>query len=275
MRKQGIKKSELCISIATKPGMFGTIIHNAGFKTLGIDFHYQAFCTNDLEGTITGIRALGIRGCGVSMPYKEKVIRYLDSLDSSAIQVKAVNTIVNNKGFLTGYNTDVLSLIGCLKKFKPNKKQQILVLGAGGMSRAILVSLNYLKMKNIRLTNRTSKKGEKLANEFDLEFIPWKERNNFQTDMIINTTSIGMYPEISSTPLSNNIIKNSKMVVDVISNPQFTKLIKLAKKYKKNTILGTELAFQQAIAQFKLYTRKNPPIIEMQKAVNQYYKKRN
>lgn len=272
MNKNNFKKSELCISIAKRPGMFGTIVHNAGFKALNLDFFYKSFGTNDLEGAIRGVRALNIRGCSISMPFKEKVIQYLDSLDLSAKQVKAVNTIVNNNGYLTGFNTDVFSLEKCLKKFKQNKNQKIFVLGAGGMTRAILVSLNNLKMKNIQLTNRTTKKGKKITNEFGLEFIPWKKRNDINTDIIINTTSVGMYPEISESPLSNNIIKNSKIVVDAVSNPSQTKLIKLAKKYKKNTISGIDLAFQQAIVQFKLYTNRNPPIQEMQKAINEFYK---
>ena len=272
MKKIYAEKNELCISISKKPGMFGTIVHNAGYEALGLNFFYKAFKTDYLEDAIKGVRALQIRGCSVSMPYKEKVIQYLDELDLSAKQVKAVNTIVNNNGKLIGYNTDVFSLKKCLKKISKNKNQEILVLGAGGMTRAVLVALDYLKMKNITITNRTSSKGKKIAKEFDLKFITWNKRNDNQSDIIINSTSMGMYPTITQLPLSNSMIKKSKTVVDVISNPIQTKLIKLAIKYRKNTILGTDLAFEQAITQFKLYTGKKAPVLEMQRAVNEFYK---
>lgn len=272
MKKIYAEKNELCISISKKPGMFGTIVHNAGYEALGLNFFYKAFKTDYLEDAIKGVRALQIRGCSVSMPYKEKVIQYLDELDLSAKQVKAVNTIVNNNGKLIGYNTDVFSLKKCLKKISKNKNQEILVLGAGGMTRAVLVALDYLKMKNITITNRTSSKGKKIAKEFDLKFITWNKRNDNQSDIIINSTSMGMYPTIRQLPLSNSMIKKSKTVVDVISNPIQTKLIKLAIKYRKNTILGTDLAFEQAITQFKLYTGKKAPVLEMQRAVNEFYK---
>ena len=272
MKKIYAEKNELCISISKKPGMFGTIVHNAGYEALGLNFFYKAFKTDYLEDAIKGVRALQIRGCSVSMPYKEKVIQYLDELDLSAKQVKAVNTIVNNNGKLIGYNTDVFSLKKCLKKICKDKNEKILVLGAGGMTRAVLVALDYLKMKNITITNRTSSKGKKISKEFGLKFISWNKRNDNENDIIINSTSMGMYPTITQLPLSDNIIKKSNTVVDVISNPIQTKLIKLAIKYKKNTILGTDLAFEQAITQFKLYTGKKAPVLEMQRAVNEFYK---
>ena len=273
MGKNILKKSELCISIAKRPGMFGTIIHNAGYKALGLNYIYKAFGTEDLEGSIIGVRALGIRGCSVSMPYKEKVIRFIDKIDHSAKKINAVNTIVNDNGYLTGYNTDVLSLKKQLKKFHPRKKSKTLVIGAGGMAKAILISLQELGMCNVQLTNRTTKRGRKIAKEFKVEFIPWNKRNNVSAEIIINATPIGMFPEISEIPISRDVIKNSHIIIDAISNPVETKLINLAKKFKKNTISGIDLAFHQAIAQFKLYTKKNPPKKEMKKAIVKFYKK--
>ena len=272
MKKDNFGNYTLCISIAQKSGMFGTIIHNAGFKALKLNFMYKAFTVNDLEGAINGVRALGIKGCSVSMPYKEKVIRYLDSLHPLAKRARSVNTIVNTDGYLTGYNTDILGVEECLKKFRNNKEQKIFVLGAGGMARATLVALDNLKFKNIQLTNRTSKKGKKLLEEFDFEFIPWSQKENVKIDIIINATPIGMHPNVSQTPLLSSSIKISKIVVDVITNPPESKLIKLAKKNKKITITGLNLAFHQALGQFILYTGKNPPIKKMQNAINEFYK---
>ena len=272
MKKNMQNNHILCISIAQKPGMFGTIIHNAGFKALKLNFMYKAFAINDLKGAIKGVRALGIKGCSVSMPFKENVIQYLDSLHPLAKRAKAVNTIINTKGRLIGYNTDIFGVEECLKQFKNKKEENILLLGAGGMARAALVALENLKFKNIKLSNRTLKNARKLSKQFDVDLIRWSEKENIKTDIIINTTSVGMYPNSSQTPISNNSIKNSKIIMDVISNPSETKLLKLAKRNKKIIINGLSLAFHQALAQFKLFTGKNPPVKKMQNAVNEFYK---
>ena len=100
----------------------------------------------------------------------------------------------------------------------------------------------------------------------DVDFLKWSERNNFNADMIINATSIGMSPNDNLMPISENQIINTKILMDVVASPSNTKLIKFAKKYKKFTINGPELSFYQACEQFKLYTCKKPPIIAMKKA---------
>ena len=264
-------KSTLCISIAKQSGSFGTIIHNAGYQALGLDFFYKAFSVNDLQNAIRGVRSLGIRGCSVSMPYKQEVIKYIDKLDPVAKKVRAVNTIVNDNGILKGYNTDVVGITKCLKKIK-NKKDQVYVIGAGGMARAVLVALTDLKFSNIKLTNRTKKNRIEFQNEFNIEYIPWLEKEKVFSEIIINATPIGMYPNILKMPISKKQVKKSKIVVDVISNPPESKLIKYAKNNDKIVITGLELAFHQALGQFKLYTGKNPPKNEMQKAINEFYK---
>ena len=266
MKKNIFNGPQLCISIAKRPGLYGTTIHNAGYQALGLNFFYKAFGTNDLEGAIHGVRALGIRGCSVSMPFKEKVIPLLDELDILAKKSQAVNTIVNENGSLIGYNTDVVGIKQCLQPLKIQKKKKILLLGSGGISRAFLVALRNLKLNDIIITNRTLKKSQTLAKEFDTHFIKWSERNNFNADMIINATSVGMSPNDNLMPISKNQIMNTEILMDVVASPVNTKLIKFAKKYKKFTISGPELSFYQACAQFKLYTRKKPPILAMKKA---------
>ena len=266
MKKNIFKETQLCISISKRPGLYGTTIHNAGYQALGLNFFYKAFGTNDLEGAINGVRALGIRGCSVSMPFKERVIPLLDELDILAKKAKAVNTIVNEKGHLIGYNTDVVGIKKCLQPLKIKKNKKILLLGSGGISRAFLVALRNLKLNDITICNRTLKKGQTLAKEFDIHFIKWSERNNFNADMIINATSVGMFPNDNLMPISENQIMNAKILMDVVASPPNTKLIKFAKKCKKFTISGPELSFYQACEQFKLYTCKKPPILAMKKA---------
>ena len=269
--KMNILNPTLCISVAEKPGKFGITVHNAGYRALGLNFMYKTFAINDIKGVIIGVRSLGIRGCSVSMPFKEKVIPFLDRLDPLAKKIGAVNTIVNDNGKLIGYNTDVIAVEKSLKPLQIKNDNDIIIFGAGGVSRAILVALKNLKLKNITVANRTTRKGERLAKEFNVNFIQWSKRESVKADVIINATSIGMIPNIFSSPISNNKIKNSQIVMDVVATPPKTKLIKIANKQGKITVDGLKLSLYQAFTQFKLYTGRNPPIQVMQKAARTLY----
>jgi len=262
----------LCISVAEKPGKFGITVHNAGYRALGLNFMYKTFAIDDIRGVIIGVRSLGIRGCSISMPFKEKVIPFLDRLDPLAKKIGAVNTVVNDNGSLVGYNTDVIAVEKSLRQLQIKNDKSIIIFGAGGVSRAILVALKNLKLKNIILTNRTKRKGEILAKEFNVNFIQWSKRENIEADVIINATSIGMAPNIFSSPISKKKIENSQIVMDVVVTPPKTKLIKIANKQGKITVDGLKLSLYQAFTQFKLYTGRNPPIQVMQKAANTLYK---
>jgi shikimate dehydrogenase len=269
--KMNILNPTLCISVAEKPGKFGITVHNAGYRALGLNFMYKTFAINDIKGAIIGVRSLGIRGCSVSMPFKEKVIPFLDRLDPLAKKIGAVNTIVNDNGQLIGYNTDVIAVEKSLKPLQIKNDKDIIIFGAGGVSRAILVALKNLKLKNITVANRTTRKGERLAKEFNVNFIQWSKRENVKAEVLINATSIGMFPNIFSSPISKNKIKNSQIVMDVVATPPKTKLIKIANKQGKITVDGLKLSLYQAFTQFKLYTGRNPPIQVMQKAATTLY----
>ena len=269
--KMNILNPTLCISVAEKPGKFGITVHNAGYRALGLNFMYKTFAINDIKGAIIGVRSLGIRGCSVSMPFKEKVIPFLDRLDPLAKKIGAVNTIVNDNGQLIGYNTDVIAVEKSLKPLQIKNDKDIIIFGAGGVSRAILVALKNLKLKNITVANRTTRKGERLAKEFNVNFIQWSKRENVKAEVLINATSIGMFPNIFSSPISKNKIKNSQIVMDVVATPPKTKLIKIANKQGKITVDGLKLSLYQAFTQFKLYTGRNPPIKVMQKAATTLY----
>ena len=104
------KDTQLCMSLSGRPGNFGLRFHNHLYEPLGLNFYYKAFSSKDLTGAVGGIRALGIRGCGVSMPFKEACIALLDELDPSAAAIDSVNTLVNTQGHLKGFNTDYLAV---------------------------------------------------------------------------------------------------------------------------------------------------------------------
>jgi len=112
------KDTQLCMSLSARPGNFGLRFHNHLYEQLGLNFYYKAFSSQDLAGAIGGIRALGIRGCGVSMPFKEASIALVDELDSSVKAIASLNTIVNTAGHLKAYNTDYIAIAQLLKSMQ-------------------------------------------------------------------------------------------------------------------------------------------------------------
>ena len=264
----------LCISLSSNIGKFGTIVHNAGYSSLGLNWSYAACTTNNLKGSIQAIKTLGIRGCSISMPFKEDVMKYLDKIDTVAKKIGAVNTIVNNKGKLTGYNTDYIGAKESLKLLKPTKKHHFLVLGTGGASRSILFALRDLGFSKITISGRNLTKAKKLADKFNSEIISWNKKETCTNEVLINATPIGMYPNTKHSPISKIYMKNLKYVMDIISNPIETNLIKNAKSLKIKNSNGLTMSLFQARAQFKLYTGLNLPMEVMKKAVNTHYKKK-
>jgi len=265
----------ICISISSKPGRFGTIVHNAGYKAVGLDWYYQACAVKELDGVIQGIRSLKIRGCSISMPFKEQVIKYLDKIDPIAKKVGAVNTIVNKNGKLIGYNTDVLGAKESLKRLKPNKNSNFLVLGAGGGARAVIIALKELHLNKISISGRSFLKTKKLGKKFKIHVVKWEDRENCKTDFLINATPIGMKPNISAMPVSKKFVSNLKGVMDLVINPPLTNLIKNSKSLKIKNSDGLIMALYQAIAQFELYTGINPPVKIMKNAVKKLYMEKN
>jgi shikimate dehydrogenase len=109
------KDTQLCMSLAARPGNFGTRFHNFLYRELSLNFIYKAFTTRDIGAAIGGVRALGIRGCAISMPFKETCIEYLDEMDASAAGIRSVNTIVNKDGSLKAYNTDYTAVFELIR----------------------------------------------------------------------------------------------------------------------------------------------------------------
>ena len=260
----------LCISISKNPSSFGYVVHNAGYKKLELNYFYMPFKIDDLKSVITSMRVLGIQGCGVSMPFKETVIPLLDELDPISKKIKSVNTIVNNHGILKGYNTDVVGAFEALKKCNVDSDDVILILGSGGATRSILNALQKLSIKKIFVCSRNSKTALALKDEFGIDVIPWEERNDFNADLLINSTPIGMNTT-DPTPLTENAIKKFKKVMDVVVTLKNTKLIEIAIKNNSKVSDGKIMSLYQAAEQFRLYTGMTPPINVMKKAADDYY----
>lgn len=253
------KDTQLCISVASRPSNFGTTLHNAGYMALGLNFAYKAFGISDIEGAIAGVRALGIRGCSVSMPFKETVIPYLDALDETARVIGAVNTIVNKSGQLTGYNTDAIGARTALESLHVSPRESVLLLGAGGAARAILFALRQIGFSRVRVANRDIEKTQRLNAILTCQPVLWSERQQEPADLLINATPIGMNPNAELTPLEDAFIRQSAAVMDVVISPMETRLISCARLAGKKVAPGYLMSLEQAMAQFVLYTGVEPP----------------
>jgi shikimate dehydrogenase len=259
--------TKVCISVAIRPGNFGAVLHNAGYQALDLNFVYIPFKVTDIKLAISAVRTLGIRGCSVTMPFKVKVIQYLDELDKTVSVVGAVNTIVNNRGKLVGYNTDVYGARKVLQELGVTSRDKVLLLGAGGAAKAISYALYQLGVRNVFLTNRTASKARIIAERLNYKILPWVKRNNFIADILINATVIGMSPQENKMPVSFFALKNYRAVMDVIVTPIYSRLIKESEVLKKKTMPGYKMSLHQAAAQFQLYTKKKAPLKVMQKAI--------
>jgi shikimate dehydrogenase len=249
------KSTRICISIAEKPGIFGLEFHNKGYELLGLNFVYFPLkvLAKDLESSMQLVRD-NIHGCSVTMPHKIEVIKYLDELDDSALRTGAVNTILNTDGILKGYNTDYYGAKEALKSLSI-KGKEVLLLGAGGVSRAIAYAVKDLG-GNLTITNRTEFKALELAQKVGAETISWDSRNLKKYYLLINGTKIGM-EDNEQMPIDETALKNFNAVMDVVVAD--TRLARNAKSSGLQVIYGRTMTTYQAAKQFEIYTEKNLP----------------
>lgn len=260
------KDTVLCISISARPGSFGMTVHNAAYRAVGLDFIYKAFRVEDLAGALAGVRALGIRGCSVSMPFKERAIAFVDSVDAVAASIGAINTIINESGRLVGFNTDVFGVRAALEPLPISRDGQVLVLGAGGMARAIVYALKSLGFTRIALTNRSAARLDGWPSALQCPIVPWEERNEVPAQLLVNATSVGMAPLPQEMPVVEALLSRVGMVVDAVASPAETRLVRTARRFEKPVVTGVEISLFQAAEQFRLYTKHEPPLGVMRAA---------
>ncbi len=252
-------------------GSCSPLIHNAGYKNLGIDDQFNYLATDvkpeHLKMAIAGIKALGIKGVSVTMPHKQKVMEYLDTIDKEAEKIKAVNTILNSNGKLIGYNTDYIGAITALEKKTTLKGKKTAVLGAGGAARAIIYGLKK-KDAVVKIFNRTRESAKILAREFGCEYAGFESLEQVaEMDIIINATPIGMNEDKS--PINKKFLNKKQIVFDIVYQPKETKLIKDAKSKGAKIIYGYEMLLYQGVVQFELYTGMKAPVNVMRRRLEQ------
>ncbi|MCU1531455.1 MAG: shikimate dehydrogenase [Arthrobacter sp.] len=252
----------LCISLSARPSNNGTRFHNHLYEQLGLNWIYKAFAPTDLAQAIAGVRGLGIRGCAVSMPYKEDVIGLVDVMDPSAQAIDSVNTIVNDAGQLTAYNTDYTAIEQLLQRNAVPASYSVLVKGSGGMAKATVAALRDAGFQDVTVIARNECAGRPLA---ELYGFPWRAAlpgpdAAGKADMLINVTPVGMAggPDAHLLSFPQEAVDAAKVVFDVVALPAETTLIAAARTDGMTVITGAEVATIQALEQFVLYTGIRP-----------------
>lgn len=253
-------------------------MHNAAFKKLGINAAYLAFPIppNRLKEAVKAIRVLNIQGINVTIPHKESIIPFLDNLSKEASLIGAINTVIVKKDKLIGYNTDGQGFIKSLEEinFNPRNKS-FLIIGSGGASRSICVSLSRFKVKEIFICDIIEEKARNLKAHINrvcpkcyIEAVPTNSLRvvRDRLDILVNATPLGL-KRTGPLPVDRGLLRKDILVYDLIYNPSMTKLLSLAKRkgLKYSNGLGM-LLFQGALS-FKLWLNRQPPVETMRQAL--------
>jgi shikimate dehydrogenase len=252
------KDMQVCISLAARPSNLGTRFHNFLYDELGLNIVYKAFTTTDLEGAVRGMRALNLRGCSVSMPFKEAIIEFVDVMAPSALAIESVNTVVNDNGVLTASNTDFEAVLNLLRERGLDPSLKVLLRGSGGMAKAVAAAFKEAGFENLTIQARNAQAGEALATKLGFDFVSDADlavSEGLHFDVLVNVTPIGMSGanegELSFTP---ELIAAAQVVFDVVAFPAETPLIVAARAAGKSVITGAEVIALQAALQFEAYT---------------------
>ncbi|MBD3214215.1 MAG: shikimate dehydrogenase [Candidatus Lokiarchaeota archaeon] len=281
------KTSLLCLIGWPIKHSMSPIMHNAVLQKLKLNYVYLAFNVKkeELKPAINGIKALDIKGVNITIPHKETIIPYLDEIDPLAAKIGAVNTIKKKNGVLIGKNTDAegakKSLLdeGCTLSGK-----NVLVLGAGGASRAVCFALAD-DVDKIFIANRTEKRALSLAKQINKKTDgiaeghsntkPILERLISNSQILINTTPIGMHPKTDEMPLPENMLHRNLFVFDAIYNPLKTKLLKKAEKKGCRILGGLDMLVNQGALAFEYWTGKTPDTHLMKTIILEYLEENN
>lgn len=239
---------------------------------MGLNAVYLAFEVKNLKEAIAGIRGLGIRGVSVTIPFKTEVIPFLDKVEGVAGKIKAVNTIVNEEGTLTGHNTDWWGALEALEQKVDLKGKRVILLGAGGAARAIGFGLKE-RGSEIIISNRSSDRGKELAEELSCIYQSLPSLEGLDADVLINATSVGMHPNDAESPLRKEFLKAGMTVMDIVYRPLRTKLLQEAEEQGCRTIDGLEMFVRQGGAQLEIWTGKKPEIGQIKEDLRQAMKR--
>jgi shikimate dehydrogenase len=244
---------------------------------LELPYRYQAFRVraSELRDFLRRAREEGIAGFNVTIPHKERVMTLLDALDSQAQKIGAVNTVVNERGRLLGYNTDVLGFIRSLQARKVALAgERVVILGAGGAARAVIYALMELGVREIVLANRTLPRAEQLAVQVaaktGYEHIRCVALDDLhaleairQAKLLVNATPVGLHPRFEGCPLSDlSCLHQGLIVYDLVYNPWRTRLLEEAQTHGAQAISGLDMLIRQALESLHIWVKEERTLSE-------------
>ena len=252
------KDTRLCISLAARPSNIGTRFHNYLYDELGLDYLYKAFTTTDIAAAIGGVRALGIRGCSVSMPFKFDVIALVDEVEPSARAIESVNTIVNDDGYLRASNTDYLAVQQLIDSHGLDPDDAVIIRGSGGLASAVAPAFQASGFRSGTVVARNVRAGRQLADRLGYAYAP--EVGSLRAPILVNVTPIGMSggPEECQQAFDDDVIAKAHNIFDVVALPSETPLVTAARAAGIEVITGAEVIALQAAEQFERYTGVRP-----------------
>lgn len=255
------------------------VMHNAAIRSLNIDYIYVPFhvLPKNLPRAVEGIRGMEIAGVNVTIPHKERVIELLDEVSEYSMQIRSVNTITNVDGHLRGDTTDgpgfVRSATAAWGKLDGCKT---LLIGAGGSAKAVAFALAQIGCE-IVIANRTRERAVELAEGLREVF----EAGVFRVvelsgqalgeeipkiDLVVNTTSVGMHPDVDGIALSPDLLRRNLLVYDLVYNPARTRLVIEAERRGASAVTGLKMLVYQGAMSFEMWTGLEAPIAVMEEA---------
>ncbi|HZW39704.1 MAG TPA: shikimate dehydrogenase [Ignavibacteriaceae bacterium] len=262
---------------------YSPFIHNVAIELKKLDYIYLPFDvpSANLKNALKGMLALGYKGFNVTIPHKVNLIPLVHNVSEEASIIGAVNTVVNDMGKLTGYNTDVNGIMETLLPYKDQiANREVTLIGAGGAARTIIyVLIRHFKPEKINLINRTEERAEGLRvyfkdkmryenfETFEL-FPPIVQKILERSKLIINATPVGMFPDIDdAVTLLDSSFHKDQIVFDLVYNPPKTKLLQMAEAKGVVCLDGLKMLVYQAAKSFKLWTGEDMPIEEVHKSL--------
>jgi shikimate dehydrogenase len=279
------------VEISARTGLAGVLghpvghslsprIHNAAFRAQGVDMIYLAFDVRpeELASAVGGIRALHMRGVNVTVPHKEAVIGLLDVVDPVASRIGAVNTIVNDKGVLFGYNTDVTGFFAALRSVRPNGARDLscLLLGAGGAARAVVAALVEDGARAVWVHARTFERAAVLCvsaaawGRTACEPVPADRLAEVAhgADLIVNATPVGLSASVKESAVPVDILHSRHVVMDLVYGSRPTALMEAARARGAVATDGKEMLVMQAASSYRLWTGLEPPLDTMRSSID-------
>jgi 3-dehydroquinate dehydratase / shikimate dehydrogenase len=267
-RHNSIKRESAVYGVVADPvgHSLSPQIHNAEFGAVGVDAVYVPFRVPfDILGQfMEDVPRLGIKGLSVTIPHKEAIAKFLTKVDPAVKGIGAVNTVLFKNDEVLGYNTDYKAAMDCLENAlggavppgtpSPLQDKKVLVLGAGGVARAVMYGLQRRGAKST-IASRTRTRAQFLADSFGGKCVEWSARH-VPAEIIVNCTPVGMHPNVDESPFNKSNLKPTMIVFDTVYNPESTLLLKEARSHGCRIVSGVDMFVRQASLQFFLFTGK-------------------